>query len=336
MQNVQISFVVPIYNMEKYLTRCVESILNQTYKNFELILVDDGSTDRSNIICDELQKQDDRVTVIHKKNGGLSSARNAGIHMATGDYICFVDSDDWIEDSLLEEALLVLEEDDDVFVYGHRMVSKYGEKGQGEDIKACSLNGEEALEKFLENKINGYTWNKIVRRELLLNHNIFFPEGRNYEDVATTYKMLMYAHNVKYTEKVFYNYFINNTESITYKDTLKNLQDYYLACLEMYQDIKEYYRVHDDAKIKLLECLRINLYTQLYIRLSYYLCTHKNDENIEILRIKKKVKDILDTQYVSIKLFRKYKNFGKYILYKLKLLDVVILMQVRRARGYKL
>ena len=103
--NPFISIVVPIYNVEKYLKKCVESILNQTYKNFELILVDDGSPDRCGEICEDLKKKDLRIRVIHKENGGLSSARNAGIDVAKGEYIGFVDSDDYIEPFMYEKLV---------------------------------------------------------------------------------------------------------------------------------------------------------------------------------------------------------------------------------------
>ena len=103
--NPMISVIVPIYNVEKYLARCVDSIVNQTYKNLEIILVDDGSPDRCPQMCDDYAEKDSRIKVIHKKNGGLSDARNAGMAVATGEYISFIDSDDWIETSMFELLL---------------------------------------------------------------------------------------------------------------------------------------------------------------------------------------------------------------------------------------
>ena len=103
--NPKISVIVPVYKVEKYLDRCVESIVNQTYKNLEIILVDDGSPDNCPVMCDEWAEKDERIRVIHKENGGLADARNAGMNIATGDYIGFVDSDDWIEPNMYEVLL---------------------------------------------------------------------------------------------------------------------------------------------------------------------------------------------------------------------------------------
>ena len=106
MSNVMLSIIVPVYNVEKYIGKCIESIVNQTYKDLEIILVDDGSTDNSGKICDEWARKDKRIKVIHKKNGGLSDARNAGLDICTGDYIGFVDSDDYIELNMYEDLLI--------------------------------------------------------------------------------------------------------------------------------------------------------------------------------------------------------------------------------------
>lgn len=333
MQDIFISFVVPIYNMENYLSRCVKSILNQSYSNFEVILVDDGSKDKSGTICNEFKKQDDRIKVIHKINGGVSSARNIGIKATRGDYICFVDPDDWIETNLLEEFIKNIDDQDDVFVYGHRMVENYT-KFIDKDYPVETISGVAALNKFVLNKINGYSWNKIVRRTLIFENNIFFPEGRNYEDISTTYKMLLYARQIKITEKPLYNYYVNNVDSITSRDNSKNLKDYYLACNEMYQGIKQYY-MDNSIDCSTLECFRINLYIQLYIRLLYYICNNSEENNSQIKDIKNNVKKVLKEKQVSLNQLKNFVNFNKYILFKLHLIDMFVLFKAKRARGYK-
>lgn len=108
MNNPKISIVVPVYNVEKYLEKCLESIINQTYHNIEIILVDDGSTDKSGELCDSYRVKDQRINVIHKKNGGLASARNVGMHTLTGDYIMFIDSDDWVDATICEDLLYAI------------------------------------------------------------------------------------------------------------------------------------------------------------------------------------------------------------------------------------
>lgn len=121
METELISVIVPVYNVERYLRRCVDSILHQTYRNLEVLLVDDGSTDASGAICDEYAAQEERVTAVHQKNGGLSAARNAGLERAQGTYLCFVDSDDFLDSRMLETLCCDLQEKDaDVAVVGFR------------------------------------------------------------------------------------------------------------------------------------------------------------------------------------------------------------------------
>ena len=333
MQEILISFVVPVYNVEKYLYRCVKSILNQGYSNFELILVDDGSKDKSSKMCDEFKNNDKRIRVIHKENGGLSSARNAGIKAAIGEYICFVDSDDWIEKNLLEEFVKVVDEQDDVFVYGHRMVKEY-KVFDDKDYPVETISGAVALDKFVLNKINGYAWNKIVRRTLLFKYDIFFPEGRNYEDIPTTYKIFIHARKVKITEKPLYNYFVSNSNSITSKDNAKNLIDYYLSCNDMYEGIYKYY-IKNSMDTSILECFKINLYVQLYIRLSYYIYNNQEHSNLEIEQIRENVRRMLKTKEVSIRQLKQFVNFKKYIFFKFHLIDIIIHLKSKKARGYK-
>lgn len=192
-----ISIIVPIYNVEKYIFKCVDSIINQTYKNIEIILVDDGSTDNSGTICDEYEKKDNRIKVIHKKNGGLSDARNVGIDKAKGDYLVFVDSDDWVSDKMIE--------------YLYNNACKYkADIVQGDYIKAyteynCIKNIKEeinhynsigALNNLYEEECTKsvVVWNKIYKKDLF--EEIRFPKGKLHEDEFTTYKLLHKAKNV--------------------------------------------------------------------------------------------------------------------------------------------
>lgn len=334
-QNLLISFIIPVYNVERYLKRCVNSVIEQIYRNIEIILIDDGSTDQSGFICDELAAQDSRIKVIHKKNGGLSSARNAGIRLAKGDYLCFVDSDDWVDIDLIEKLLSILDpKKDDVFVYGLRMVDEWSARSGGE-ISAATMTGEEALASFVCNKINGYAWNKLVRRKLMLDNNILYPEGRNYEDIPTTYKLFIHAKQVKLTEHVFYNYYINNMDSITSKDSYRNLQDFYLSCNDMYEGVLEFYELNHIDTTQ-LRCFRINLYTQMYIRIMYYL-RHGTiiDGKEETEKLLYNVKQVLDNEKVPLKKMKEFVNFKKYMLYKLHLIKFVIRWNLRRARGYQ-
>lgn len=333
MISYKISFVVPVYNVEKYLSRCIESIINQKYKNIEVILVDDGSKDSSGQICDNWAYEDNRIKVIHKQNGGLSSARNVGTNVATGEFICYVDSDDWIDNDLTFDFINSISEADDVFVYGHRMVTCEKDKYAIDSFSYKTIDGLTALNYFVANQINGYAVNKIVRRSLILDNRIMFPEGRNYEDIATTYKYFMYANNVKITGKKYYNYFVNNSSSITNRDSYKNLNDFYLSCEDMYYGILEYYRTRE-ISTTMLQCFRINLYTQLFIRLEYFLINSNSVNSKDVYNLQKKVRKILDNEKVSMRQMKKFVNYKKYFLYKVHLLPLVLKVKAKKARGY--
>ena len=205
-----ISIVVPVYNVEKYVKRCVESILNQTYKEFELIIVDDGSTDQSSNICDELKEKDKRILVIHQENGGLSAARNRGLMEATGEYITYIDSDDYVDSSYLEILYKnAVRYQADVSVCGYRLVwEDHTEKRTGEEKEAeKQYSGLEAAREIVANNKRSMitAWGKLYHcklRELLL-----YPEGRLHEDEFVTYKVLYQAKKVVETAQPLYNYF---------------------------------------------------------------------------------------------------------------------------------
>ena len=218
MNNSLISIIVPVYKVEPYLRKCVESIINQTYTNLEIILVDDGSPDNCGTICDEYALKDSRIKVIHKENGGLSDARNAGLDIATGDYIGFVDSDDWIEPQMygkLLDLLLNYGADmalggvaDDVVTGGEVKtvkVSDYGNTPRSEDklsAMRCYFFGSWAA------------WDKLYRRELF--DGIRFPMGEINEDEAIVLHLLDRCEKVCYTNEICYHYIKRaNSGSIT-------------------------------------------------------------------------------------------------------------------------
>lgn len=183
MKNELISIIVPVYNVEKYLEKCLDSITNQTYKNLEIIVIDDGSTDKSGIICDKYAQKDNRIKVIHKLNGGLSDARNAGLDICTGDYIGFVDSDDYIEPDMYEYLLEKSKETNaDV-----SMCNFYIEDERSDNIKLAAVfdefvsdDKEIILKFYLENNILIGIWNKLFKCEVL--NNIRFPKQHCCED----------------------------------------------------------------------------------------------------------------------------------------------------------
>lgn len=222
-----ISVIVPVYKVEKYLDRCIESILNQTFKDFEVILVDDGSPDRCPAMCDEWAKKDSRIRVIHKENGGLSSARNTGLKEVKGNYISFIDSDDWIEENMLEVL--------------YRLLNSYPDT----DIAQCGLmqdNGRSVLKKASPQiqvkdktdmwesffRIRGEASNTSVcvnlyRKDIL--DGFSFPITLN-EDVEASYEFCLRAKKMVVTNQIMYHYFYND-QSITHSPFTRKDMDYF-------------------------------------------------------------------------------------------------------------
>ena len=225
---VKFSIIVPIYNIEKYIKKCIQSILKQTYKNFELILVDDGSTDSCGVICDEFLKKDDRIKVIHKTNGGLVSARNEGLNNSSGEYICYVDGDDWIEKNTLEILYKILKkENPDVIVFNLKKIFKekveilpfWNENGLYDKIKLerniypymmCDIR-----KKFCTPLIFPTGAGKIFRRSLLKEHYCKDLRIRMGEDNAFVYETLYSANSVYFINEPLYCYNQTNNTSIT-------------------------------------------------------------------------------------------------------------------------
>lgn len=193
--NILISIVVPVYKVKEYITDCISSILQQSYPYFELILVDDGSPDNCGEICDQFALQDKRIYVIHKQNGGLSDARNAGINVAKGEYITFVDSDDFLHQDYLKQMI-------DMAESTHADIIQCGFTSDKESLgaypfsqeKVCSFSSEEALHDLLRmNTVQVNAWAKLYKTDLF--HGIRYPYGRINEDNLTTYKLILAAHS---------------------------------------------------------------------------------------------------------------------------------------------
>lgn len=228
--NPKVSIIVPVYNVEKYLDECVQSIQKQTYKNIEIILVDDGSPDHSPQMCDEYAQKDSRIKVIHKKNGGLSSARNAGIDAATGEYIMFIDSDDFIE-PIMVEKLLELKENTNTEVVACNIDKFEGstyktikDKNTFKDIAV--FDKQTYLKKLLLRTIDCTSCNKLYQKGYI--GDIRFWEGVNNEDHLFLFKLYQKCNKIAYTDKVYYHY-RTTPNSITTKklndrsfDILKN------------------------------------------------------------------------------------------------------------------
>lgn len=226
----KISLVVPIYNIETSLSRCVDSIKNQIYNNWELILVNDGSSDRSGSICNKYAEDDERIIVIHKQNGGSASARNAGLSVATGDYITFVDGDDWIENNGIEKMMRCAEATGADIVMSDFSIQ--------EASGSCSIRKEgfdnpdslELIKAMMTGKLHGSNCNKIYRRSLIVANDIHFIDGADYtEDLAFNIKLLTLTNKIAYLPIAYYHYCIydnsmSHLQGSLYVMQKKNLQ----------------------------------------------------------------------------------------------------------------
>ena len=215
-QTEMISVIVTAYNIEAYLERSVHSICQQTYQNLEIILVDDGSTDKSGELCDRMAKEDERIRVIHKKNGGPAEARNEGMSIATGSFIGFVDGDDYIDTDMYEKMLsAMLKEQADIAICRYRRVYHDGMQDDSVD-RVILWEGQEALQYYLEERdeydIQNAAWNKLYRRRVL--ENLCFPVGKWYEDIMFATKALSNADRCVYLDSACYNYIIDREGSI--------------------------------------------------------------------------------------------------------------------------
>lgn len=237
MNEPKISIIIPVYKAEPYLGKCLDSVVGQTYRNLEIILVDDGSPDGCGIICDEYAKQDGRITVIHQNNGGVSSARNAGLRRVTGSYIGWVDSDDWIEPDMYEYLLKnIIDHDADIAVCGR--CERYREK----TVNRCwqkteVLDTESALRLLLENgQMQNFLWDKLWRRELF--RNIYFPEGKTYEDIAIMHRLFERAEKIVCLNETKYHY-VQHPGSIVADTSLENRLNHYKAAKARFEEMKE-------------------------------------------------------------------------------------------------
>lgn len=220
-----ISVIVPVYMVEPYLDRCIHSIVNQTYKNLEIILVDDGSKDRCPMLCDAWAKRDERIRVIHRENGGLSAARNSGIEAAKGEYLAFVDSDDFIS----EEFIACLYEacrqtGSEIAQCRYEYVNGNVLTKEKEDIKPMEVfTGREMIQgmSWRDGAYNVVAWNKLYKKEVFFG--VRYPEGRIHEDEATTHKLFYNAKKVVFVYRFLYGYYTGGTSITRDKFTVKRL-----------------------------------------------------------------------------------------------------------------
>lgn len=233
MEKDLISIIIPVYKVEKYLEKCIESVLKQTYTNLQVILVDDGSPDNCGKICDEYAKKDSRIEVIHKVNGGLSDARNVGIAKAKGKYIGFVDSDDYIKEDMYEILInLIKEYDADVSICNLYDVIEGKEYIRNKENGIKEYNRIDILkEVLLDKNIQSYAWNKLYKKELF--NEIKYPIGKKYEDIGTTFYIFEKCNKVVVTSEPEY-YYLKRADSLVNNVTESTVLDYTEIIIQRY------------------------------------------------------------------------------------------------------
>lgn len=303
----KISIIVPVYNVEKYLKDCLSSILNQTFSNFELILVDDGSQDDSGKICDEFALKDNRIKVIHKENGGQSSARNIGLDIAKGEYIIFVDSDDVIATNMFEILFnIICETNTDIVTCKYIRFFLTTEISINENVNSNRvdiLNTDTIMKELVNNeKVNFSPCAKIYKKELF--NSLRFQEGIIFEDMQLLYQLWATIEKAAITDSILYFYRNNPTSTLNSKYNSKHLIEY-----EIRKDIYEFYQ-KDYPKYS------YNFYVNwmfssvlMYVRITHN--EYKNKSNYKyLLNFDKKIlkkcnkKDLMASVKLSLRLYR--------------------------------
>ena len=245
MEGNKISIIVPVYKVEQYLERCVNSLINQTYKNIEIILVDDGSPDQCPQMCDDYASEDSRIKVIHKKNGGLSDARNAGLRIATGEYVMYVDSDDYIELDSCEKLIKNAVDNVDVVVGAYKEIRPTGVSFQ----QHTNLNEnkiytakEYVVHSIEKNEWYAPAWLNLYRRAFLIDNDLYYKVGYYFEDIEMLPRLFLANPNVRYIDYPFYNYVIREDSIMTSSVTEEKINmtiDIYSEWMECFSTVND-------------------------------------------------------------------------------------------------
>lgn len=340
---MKFSIIIPIYKVEKYLLRCIESIRNQTFQDYEVILVDDGSPDRCPEICDNLVKEDFRYKVIHKANQGLGYARNSGMEMATGEYIVFIDSDDYISRTALEDIneSIVCNNFPDVCVFGSVIVDKNGNEVKKTSTVDCKFVGDEVSKKVLPKAFSvsmrlpydeygiGSACGGVYNREFLLKNRIMFLSEREYlsEDVLFSIEICMKAISIVFLDKNLYYYCENETSlSHSYRfDRLDKSLFLYKYMNKLVDEnrlpIEIRYRTMDNLFSNLIVCIK----QEIHSKFSYKEKRNHIKRVLDCEELRKMIKDYPSSQLP----FQRYLLFG---MMKKRWYDIVYFLCLLKAQ----
>ena len=286
--NPKVSIIIPVYNVKQYIAEALESVINQTYTNLEIIIIDDGSNDGSEIICDEYAKKDKRIKLIHKANSGLSAARNTGLDNAFGDYITFLDSDDVFMSEAIEKSLnALLTNNVDCVSFKYIVFKKTKnikfDKISKEEIFPTIPQGlyskKEIFYAIVEQKMNSSMWTKLSKREIW--DKLRFPEGHVYEDLSIIMKMIDKINNIYVMDDILVLY-RQRSGSITKTGTIENIEDY-IEAYYVYINFaeKNMPEIFDEEKMQILYKKFLDIYVFYYAKILSFYFVSKSD----ILRI---------------------------------------------------
>ena len=291
----KISIIIPVYKVEQYIERCIKCIQAQTYENWEAIFVDDGSPDDSGSICDKYASEDSRIKVVHKQNAGVAAARNTGLANATGDFIVFIDSDDYAHPELLSKLLLLQRENlADLAIVGYKL--SYDSKIDTPEVlgELEILNSAQAIGKIMENQQFCSPWAKLYRKELF--DHIQYPEGAIYEDLMTAFEIFQAADKIVYQNIPLYYYF-QVSESITRSEFHYGKLDEAKALQKQYEFIKE----------KVPELVDQARYKYIYNVYGHILCLVKAEDDFG----KQKYMEFCGIMKENMIFFKSYKTLNR-------------------------
>ena len=269
-----ISVIIPIYKAEPFIRKCVESVLNHQFENMEILLIDDGSPDRSGEICDEYALKDNRIRVYHKENGGVSSARQLGISEALGDYVLFIDSDDWIEQGMLSSMYAkALEENSDIVICDYYL--DYGIYKKKISCNFSSMTNVVVLKNIFHNS-SGFLWNKLVKRECYLSpYKVDFPIGLNhFEDLVICVKLLSVQRKISYINSPYYHY----TKNINPNSCLANTKKFYEQREQLIKEVSPFLdkKIYFDELILLHKDSAFHAFVENSLSKEEYLCKYRH------------------------------------------------------------
>lgn len=310
--SILLSIIIPVYNVEQYLRICIDSVMSQFRDDIEVIIVDDGSKDSSGKICDDYKlKYGSKINVIHQKNGGLSVARNTGIENAHGEYLYFLDSDDFISDKFIETVYRHLKKRKyDIVEFNSYWLTndkKISLKTTNRFVEHSRL---EMIDTLIKNEVGCQIWLRIYRSKLF--RDIRFPLGRNYEDIATYYRLLLLSKNNLIIDSQLHVYNLLNNSSITQKANLKNLSDMFTAINEMYDGLQVFV---EESSINALSLEYYKRSIYIYILLKMYRADLKNNDIYKQIVVY--LRENNDYNYI------KYKNYNLKRLFGYKLLRLL-------------